>query len=355
MDIQRRVGGVARKYHQQGVAVGRGLRCHPGADGAAGAGAVVDDHGLAELGADTVADHPRQQIGDAADPGRHDDLDGVIGIILRHRGGVACQPKRRGQDYLFEHSESLLPLGFLLCRVGYRSPCRNTRTRNTWQRGNRRHRKEIAMPYAPAQDATRLYYEEAGSGTPILFVHEFAADYASWEPQMRYFSRGHRCIAYSARGYTPSEVPAGNTFTYENFRDDALAVLDHLKIDRAHLVGLSMGAYSSLQVGLNNPRSRDLADSGRRRHRLGAGADGRISQQRAAQCAGFRNARLGGGGKSLRQVAEPDSIQDQGPRAVLRNSLRPWDVTMRGARRTPSAAFSTAVPRSTTLRPRCSA
>ena len=73
------------------------------------------------------------------------------------------------------------------------------------------------MSYAPAQDATRLYYEEAGSGTPILFVHEFAADYASWEPQMRYFSRGHRCIAYSARGYTPSEVPAGSTFTLPEF------------------------------------------------------------------------------------------------------------------------------------------
>jgi 3-oxoadipate enol-lactonase len=109
------------------------------------------------------------------------------------------------------------------------------------------------MPYATAQDATRLYFEEAGKGTPILFVHEFAADYASWEPQMRYFSRRHRCIAYSARGYTPSDVPAANRFTYENFRDDALAVLNHLEIKRAHFVGLSMGAYSSLQVGLNSP------------------------------------------------------------------------------------------------------
>jgi 3-oxoadipate enol-lactonase len=109
------------------------------------------------------------------------------------------------------------------------------------------------MPFAAAKDATRLYYEEAGSGTPILFVHEFAADYASWEPQLRYFSRGHRCIAYSARGYTPSDVPAGSTFSYENFRDDALAVLDHLGIAQAHFVGLSMGAYSSLQVGLHAP------------------------------------------------------------------------------------------------------
>src|SRR5271155_4540333 len=109
------------------------------------------------------------------------------------------------------------------------------------------------MPYAVATDNVRLYFEEAGSGTPIIFLHEFAADYASWEPQMRYFSRGHRCIAYSARGYTPSDVPAGSTFSYQNFRDDALAVLDHLGIDRAHLVGLSMGAYSSLQVGLHHP------------------------------------------------------------------------------------------------------
>ena len=110
------------------------------------------------------------------------------------------------------------------------------------------------MPYATARDSTRLYYEEAGTGSPILFLHEFAADYASWEPQMRYFSRRHRCIAYSARGYAPSEVPSAEAFTYEHFRDDALAVLDHLGIERAHLAGLSMGAYSSLQVGLQCPQ-----------------------------------------------------------------------------------------------------
>src|SRR6266436_1018292 len=116
-----------------------------------------------------------------------------------------------------------------------------------------RRRQEIVMPYATARDPTRLYYEEAGTGSPILFLHEFAADYASWEPQMRYFSRRHRCIAYSVRGYTPSETPAADAFTYEHFRDDALAVLDHLGIEAAHLVGLSMGAYSSLQVGLISP------------------------------------------------------------------------------------------------------
>ena len=110
------------------------------------------------------------------------------------------------------------------------------------------------MPYAVASDNVRLYYEEVGSGTPILFVHEFAADHTNWEPQMRYFSRGHRCIAYAARGYTPSDVPpSSDLYTYKHFYTDALAVLDHLNIQKAHFVGLSMGSYSSLHVALNAP------------------------------------------------------------------------------------------------------
>jgi len=110
------------------------------------------------------------------------------------------------------------------------------------------------MPYAVTSDRVRLYFEEVGSGTPIIFLHEFAADHTNWEPQMRYFSRGHHCIAYSARGYTPSDVPASaDLYTYRHFYTDALAVLDHLKIEKAHFVGLSMGSYSSLQIGLNAP------------------------------------------------------------------------------------------------------
>jgi len=108
------------------------------------------------------------------------------------------------------------------------------------------------MPHAVTGDNVRLHYEEAGQGTPILFLHEFAADHTNWEPQMRYFSRGHRCIAYSARGYAPSDVPASpDAYSYKHFYGDALAVLDHLKIERAHFVGLSMGSYSSLQVSLH--------------------------------------------------------------------------------------------------------
>ncbi|GAC1332637.1 MAG: alpha/beta hydrolase [Bradyrhizobium sp.] len=115
--------------------------------------------------------------------------------------------------------------------------------------------EEKQMPYAVTGDNVRLYFEEAGQGTPIIFLHEFAADHTNWEPQMRYFSRGHRCIAYSARGYTPSDVPppAADAYSYKHFYTDAIAVLDHLKIAKAHLVGLSMGSYSALQIGLNAP------------------------------------------------------------------------------------------------------
>src|ERR1700749_272491 len=110
------------------------------------------------------------------------------------------------------------------------------------------------MPHAVANDKVRLYFEEVGSGTPILFVHEFAADHTNWEPQRRYFARGHRCIAYSARGYTPSDVPpSAESYTYKHFYTDAIAVLDHLKIPKAHFVGLSMGSYSSLQAAVHAP------------------------------------------------------------------------------------------------------
>ena len=101
------------------------------------------------------------------------------------------------------------------------------------------------MPYATTKDNVKLYYEEAGSGTPILFSHEFAGDYRNWELQMRYFSRRHRCITYSARGYKPSDVPNDwKDYSYKHWASDAIAVLDHLKIDKAHIVGLSMGGYT---------------------------------------------------------------------------------------------------------------
>ena len=110
------------------------------------------------------------------------------------------------------------------------------------------------MPHIAARDGTRLYYEEAGSGSSIIFVHEYAGDYRTWEMQMRFFSRAHRCITYSQRGYPPSDVPKdGARYSQDIARDDVLAVMDALKVDKAHVVGHSMGAYTALHVGIHAP------------------------------------------------------------------------------------------------------
>ena len=110
------------------------------------------------------------------------------------------------------------------------------------------------MPHAPSQDGTRLYYEEAGSGHPLLFIHEFAGDRLSWEPQLRHFARRYRCIAYNARGYPPSDVPEeGDAYSQAHAVADAIAVLDHLALERAHVVGLSMGGFATLHLGLRHP------------------------------------------------------------------------------------------------------
>jgi pimeloyl-ACP methyl ester carboxylesterase len=103
-------------------------------------------------------------------------------------------------------------------------------------------------------DGVRLHVEEAGSGTPVVFVHEFAGDHRSWEPQMRFFSRRHRCIAYAARGYLPSDVPDDPArYSQVHAVEDIKAVLDGLGIERAHIVGLSMGGFATVHFGLTHP------------------------------------------------------------------------------------------------------
>jgi pimeloyl-ACP methyl ester carboxylesterase len=110
------------------------------------------------------------------------------------------------------------------------------------------------MSFANAKDGIKLYYEEAGRGTPIIFVHEFGGHYRSWELQVRFFARRHRCITFAARGYPPSDVPDDpEAYSQQNAASDILAVLDALAIPQAHVVGLSMGGFATLHFGLNFP------------------------------------------------------------------------------------------------------
>ena len=110
------------------------------------------------------------------------------------------------------------------------------------------------MPYIQS-DGARLYYEAAGTGTPIVFVHEFSGDLWSWEKQIQHFRRHYRCIAFNARGYPPSEVPVSpSRYSHKQAVDDVAVVMRHLKISKAHIVGCSMGSRTTLDFGLRYPR-----------------------------------------------------------------------------------------------------
>jgi pimeloyl-ACP methyl ester carboxylesterase len=120
------------------------------------------------------------------------------------------------------------------------------------------------MPFATTDDGVRLYYETTGSGTPLIFVHEYAGDYRSWEPQVRHFGQRYLAITYNARGYPPSDVPDDvAAYSQNRAADDIAAVLDDLAIDQAHVVGLSMGSFATLHFGFRHPdRARSLTLAG---------------------------------------------------------------------------------------------
>jgi pimeloyl-ACP methyl ester carboxylesterase len=109
------------------------------------------------------------------------------------------------------------------------------------------------MPFAPA-DGARIHYTDTGRGTPIVFVHEYDNDHRCWDDQVRHFARGWRCIAMSARGYPPSDVPDDPAlYGQPQFTNDVVAVMNAAGIDRAHIVGLSMGGYAALMVAIEHP------------------------------------------------------------------------------------------------------
>jgi pimeloyl-ACP methyl ester carboxylesterase len=107
------------------------------------------------------------------------------------------------------------------------------------------------MTAVPTSDGFMLYAESTGSGLPILFIHEFAADHRTWADQVSVLSDEFQCITYSARGYPPSDVPPEqSSYSYLRAAEDAVDVLNAFGIDEAHIVGLSMGGFCALQLGI---------------------------------------------------------------------------------------------------------
>lgn len=110
------------------------------------------------------------------------------------------------------------------------------------------------MAFTTTNDGVRLYYEEYGKGTPLLFIHEFAGDHRSWYEQVHHFSRRYKCIVYGARGYPPSDVPSSPT-AYSQGRAvaDAISILEATGAGAAHVIGNSMGSFTALHLGLQHP------------------------------------------------------------------------------------------------------
>jgi pimeloyl-ACP methyl ester carboxylesterase len=99
-------------------------------------------------------------------------------------------------------------------------------------------------------NGTRLYYEVAGSGPALVFLHAFACDRRLWDAQVAHFSRRYRVVCYDARGYGKSDVPAGAPYAHG---EDLRALLDHLDIPDAALCGLSMGGQNAIELALRHP------------------------------------------------------------------------------------------------------
>lgn len=145
------------------------------------------------------------------------------------------------------------------------------------------------MPHASAKGA-RLYYETTGRGTPLVFVHEFAGDCRSWDPQVAFFARRYKVIIYNARGYPPSDVPeALDAYSQEIAVDDLRAIVEQAAGGPAHVCGLSMGGYATLHFGLRYPDlARSLVVAG-----CGYGSDDPEVFQRDADALGARMQRDG--------------------------------------------------------------
>ncbi len=193
------------------------------------------------------------------------------------------------------------------------------------------------MPYANS-NGVQLYYEEAGKGTPIVFVHEFSGDYRSWEPQMRHFSRRYRCVAFNARGYPPSEVPPqASKYSHTIAADDIANLMWRLGIRKAHIIGCSMGAYAALQFGLRHARmALSLTSVG-----AGAGSDPATRKQflgnRAAMVRLFEEGGMGAAARVYQQNTARMQLGNKDPRGYqefwrhfVQGSAQGHALTLRG-------------------------
>jgi 3-oxoadipate enol-lactonase len=116
--------------------------------------------------------------------------------------------------------------------------------------------RDSAMDYRVTPDRLQignfeLYYESAGEGPPLVFLHGLGGNHLSWWQQVPYFMRWYRCVTVDQRSFGLSPDPDGE-FNRAHASDLA-RLLDHLKIERAALVGQSMGGWTIVGCALEHP------------------------------------------------------------------------------------------------------
>ncbi|MGW5876163.1 alpha/beta fold hydrolase [Nocardiopsis terrae] len=97
------------------------------------------------------------------------------------------------------------------------------------------------MNHATAADGTRLWYDVHGAGDPLLLIHGQSLDHEMWEGVYEDLAEHHRVVRVDLRGSGGSDAPVERAYSMELLAGDALAVLDHLGLGRAHVYGFSMG------------------------------------------------------------------------------------------------------------------
>src|SRR3989442_13616342 len=109
------------------------------------------------------------------------------------------------------------------------------------------------MPYAIINNI-RMHFEVSGKGDPVLLINALSAPAASWALQAKALARRFMVVTFDNRGVGETDLPGEPMYSIGQLADDAAAILKHLKISRAHVVGASMGGAIGMELALRQPR-----------------------------------------------------------------------------------------------------
>jgi pimeloyl-ACP methyl ester carboxylesterase len=109
------------------------------------------------------------------------------------------------------------------------------------------------MPYAII-NKIRMHYEASGRGAPVLLINGLSAPAVNWAFQAKALAPHFQVVTFDNRGVGETDLPPEPVYTTAQMADDAAALLRHLKIGRAHVVGASMGGTIAQELALRHPR-----------------------------------------------------------------------------------------------------